>query len=370
MTAAPAWSDADRLAMARALALAERGLNTTDPNPRVGCVLLRDGEYVGEGWHERAGAAHAEVNALAMAGSRARGATAYVTLDPCNHHGRTPPCSLALIEAGVARVVSATGDSNPEAGGGLERLRAAGIQVDSGLMREAARALNAGFLRRMSGGLPWVRVKLAMSLDGHTALANGASRWITGEAARADVQQFRARSSAVVTGIGTVLADDPRLDVRLPDTSRQPLRVVLDSALRTPPAARILGGGPDSQSGGQVLVIGCAHEPGREAALRERQAQVQILPGERLCLHAVLEQLAARGCNEVWVECGPRLAGAFISEGLFDELIVYMAPSLLGQGARPLLELPAITDMAQRWPLRFTDVRQVGDDLRLTAVRG
>ncbi|MGC4028300.1 MAG: bifunctional diaminohydroxyphosphoribosylaminopyrimidine deaminase/5-amino-6-(5-phosphoribosylamino)uracil reductase RibD [Steroidobacteraceae bacterium] len=365
MTASPAWTDADRLAMTRALVLAERGLFTTDPNPRVGCVLMRDGERVGEGWHERAGGPHAEAAALAMAGARARGATAYVTLDPCNHHGRTPPCSLALIEAGVVRVVSAVGDTNPEAGGGLARLAAAGVEVCSGLMMDAARALNAGFLRRMSGGLPWVRVKLAMSLDGHTALANGASRWITGEAARADVQQFRARSSAILTGAGTVLADDPRLDVRLPGTWRQPLRVVLDSALRMPPAARLLDGE------GHVLVIGSAGEPQREAALRASGAQVQILPGgERPDLRAVLEHLAARGCNEVWVECGPRLASAFVAQGLFDELIVYVAPALLGGGARPLLDLPAITDLAQRWPLRFVDARSVGDDLRLTAVRG
>lgn len=351
--------------MAHALALAARGLNTTDPNPRVGCVLVHDGERVGEGWHERAGGPHAEASALAMAGARARGATAYVTLDPCNHHGRTPPCSLALIEAGVARVVVATADTNPAAGGGLARLREAGIAVHSGLMADAAHALNAGYLRRMAGGLPWVRVKLAMSLDGHTALANGASRWITSEAARADVQNYRARSSAILTGVGTVLADDPRMDVRLRGASRQPLRVVLDSTLRTPPTARILAGE------GAALVIGSSPHPVREAQLRAGNAEVQLLPGDQHPpLRAVLGQLASRGCNEIWVECGPVLAGAFVKEGLFDELVVYMAPSLLGSGARPLLDLPSITDLARRWPLQFTDVTRIGDDLRLVAVRG
>lgn len=359
-----AWSDADRVAMARALALAGRGLRTTDPNPRVGCVIMKDGLVVGEGWHERAGGPHAEANALAMAGERARGATAYVTLAPCNHFGRTPPCSLALIEAGVARVVSAIEDANPEAGGGLQRLREAGIEVQQGLMSEAARALNAGFLRRVAGGLPWVRVKLAMSLDGHTALANGASQWITGAAARADVQAWRARSSAVLTGIGTLLADDPRLDVRVEGAWRQPLRVVVDSTLRTPPGARLF------EVPGPVLVLGAGNGE-RGDALRARGAEVQTLPAEqgRPDLRAVLAHLAARGCNEVWVEAGPGLAGSFVQQGLFDELLVYVAPALLGGNARPLLALPPITDLAQRWPLRFTDVRMIGDDLRITAQR-
>lgn len=350
--------------MARALQLARRGLATTDPNPRVGCVLMREGQCVGEGWHERAGEAHAEARALVMAGARARGATAYVTLEPCNHHGRTPPCSQALIDAGVARVVVATADPGPVAGGGSARLRAAGIEVDEGLMGEQARELNAGFLRRAAGGLPLVRVKLAMSLDGHTALADGSSHWITGEDARADVQQYRARSSAVLTGIGTVLADDPRLDVRLPGAWRQPLRVVLDSRLRMPAGARML------QRGGPVLVIGHESVAARATPLRECGAEVQLLPGEGpLPLRAVLEMLAARQCNEVWVECGPRLAGAWVEQGLFDELIVYVAPSLLGSGSRPLLELPQLADLSRRWSLEFGDVSRVGGDLRITALR-
>lgn len=350
--------------MARALALAARGLAGTDPNPRVGCVLVRDGRYVGEGWHERAGGPHAEARALAMAGALARGATAYVTLEPCNHQGRTPPCSLALVDAGVTGVVVATLDPNPAAGGGVARLRAAGITVREGLMAAEAQALNAGFLRRVAGGLPLVRVKLAMSLDGRTALANGASQWITGEAARADVQQYRARSSAVLTGIGTVLADDPRLDVRLPGTVRQPLRVVLDGSLRMPPGARIL------QADGRVLVMTTAERPAAQA-LRERGAEVQVLgAGGPLPLRAVLEALAARQCNEVWVECGARLAGAFVEQGLFDELVLYVAPSLLGPDARPLLQLPRIDALARRWALQFDDVRRVGDDLRITASRG
>lgn len=358
------WTDADRLAMTRALVLAERGLETTDPNPRVGCVLVRDGERVGEGWHERTGGPHAEVNALAMAGARAQGATAYVTLEPCDHHGRTPPCTLALIEAGVRRVVCAIPDPNPKAGGGLARLRDAGIEVRTGLMSEAARALNPGFLRRMAGGRPWVRVKLAMSLDGHTALANGASRWITGEPAREDVQAFRARSSAVLTGIGTVLADDPLLTVRRPGAWRQPLRVVLDSRLRLPPGARLLG------AGGPVLVF-TGVEGAAAGALRAQGAEIQVVAQQHghPDLSVVLQQLAARGCNEVWVESGARLAAAFVEQGLFDELIVYVAPALLGRDALPLLALPAIDDLSRRRELRFIDVRLIGNDLRITAQR-
>lgn len=362
---AKAWSEVDRALMTRALELARNGLFTTDPNPRVGCVLAKDGRIVGEGWHQRAGELHAEPNAIAAAGAAARGATAYVTLEPCNHHGRTGPCSEALLAAGVARVVYALPDPNPKAIGGGERLRAAGVQVESGLMAGEAEALNPGFLKRMRTGLPYVRVKLAASLDGRTALANGESRWITSEAARADVQQGRARSSVVLTGIGTVLADDPAMNVRLPETGRQPLRVVLDSQLRLPAGARIL------DAPGQVLVIGTREDGARRAALEQRGAQVLVLAGDALRpdLGEVLRQLAARAANEVWVEAGATLAGAFLRAGLFDELVVYLAPTLLGADARALAELPPLAVLGERQRLRFTQCRQVGDDLCITAVR-
>lgn len=364
MTAAH-WSDADRAWMARAIELARRGEFTTDPNPRVGCVLVKDGVVVGEGWHVRAGLPHAEPNALAAAGAAARGATAYVSLEPCNHFGRTPPCSLALVEAGVARVVYAHDDPNPEvAGQGAARLRAHGIVVESGLLAAEAEALNPGYLRRRRTGLPLVRVKIAASLDGRTALASGESRWITSEAARADVQRGRARSSVVLTGIGTVLADDPRLDVRLAESDRQPLRVVLDSRLRTPPAARLFEGT------GPVLVIASGDDPSRRQALEARGVEVRVVGADgagRPRLDAVLRLLAERGANEVWVEAGAELAGAFVREGLADELVVYLAPGLLGADARPLLALPGPASLADRTRLHFRDVRQVGEDLRITA---
>jgi len=349
--------------MARALELAQRGLYTTDPNPRVGCVLVRDGEVVGEGWHQRAGGPHAEAAALTAAGAAARGATAYVTLEPCNHHGRTPPCSEALLAAGVARVVYAIGDPNPQAVGGAARLAAAGIEVASGLMAQQAGQLNAGFLRRMRGGLPWVRVKLAASLDGRTALANGESRWITSKAARTDAQHGRARSSVILTGVGTILADDPALNVRIPDSDRQPLRVVLDSSLRTPSDARVIN------REGKVLVIAVRDEATRRLSLERQDVEVVVLPdaGGRPDLKAVLQLLAARGANEVWVEAGATLAGAFVRQGLFDELVVYLAPTLLGPAARALLDLPLLADLAQRTALRFTGCRAVGDDLCITA---
>ena len=357
------WTDLDRAMMERALALAGRGLYTTDPNPRVGCVLVRDGEVVGEGWHARAGQPHAEPGAIAAAGERARGSTAYVTLEPCNHHGRTPPCAEALVAAGVARVVYGARDPNPRvSGAGEERLRRAGIAVEGGLMSDASRELNCGFMKRMETGLPWVRVKLAMSLDGRTALANGESRWITSGTARKDAQYFRARSSAVVTGIGTVLGDDPAMNVRIPESDRQPWRVELDSDLRTPPGSRIV------ERDGQLLVFGTRDDPTRRAALEARSALVEILPSTdgRLPLGEVLSRLARLGMNEVWVEAGPRLAGAFVRAGLYDELVVYVAPSLIGGDAMPLVQLPGIAQLDDRLRLRFTDIRAVGDDLRLT----
>jgi diaminohydroxyphosphoribosylaminopyrimidine deaminase/5-amino-6-(5-phosphoribosylamino)uracil reductase len=362
----PVWSEADRLAMARALELARRGLYTTDPNPRVGCVLVRAGQIVGEGWHERPGGPHAEAAALIAAGAAAQGATAYVTLEPCNHHGRTPPCSEALIRAGVARVVYAVGDPNPLAVGGATRLEAAGIPVEAGLLAQEAEELNAGFLRRMRGGLPWVRVKLAASLDGRTALANGESRWITSKPARTDVQYGRARSSVILTGAGTILADDPALNVRIAESSRQPLRVVLDSALRIPSDSRVIN------REGKVLVVAVRDDPARRQSLERQGVEVTIVPGAggRPDLTEVLKLLAARGANEVWVEAGATLAGAFVQQGLFDELIVYLAPTLLGPDARALLALPPLAQLAQRTALRFTGCRAVGDDLCITAQKG
>jgi diaminohydroxyphosphoribosylaminopyrimidine deaminase / 5-amino-6-(5-phosphoribosylamino)uracil reductase len=360
------WVDGDRQAMRRAFELAQRGFYTTDPNPRVGCVLMRDGQIVGEGWHERAGGPHAEAHALQNAAGPVRGATAYVTLEPCNHVGRTGPCSQALIDAGVTRVVYALDDPNPQvAGQGAARLRSVGIQVESGLMAAESQQLNPGFLRRMRTGLPWVRVKIAASLDGHTALASGESRWITSPAARTDVQYFRARSSAIVTGVGTILADDPAMNVRVPESDRQPLRVVLDSQLRTPSDSRIIN------REGKVLVLGTKEDATRRLSLERQGVEVQVMSGDdaaQLDLLAVLRLLGERGANEVWVEAGPRLAGAFLQQRLFDELIVYLAPTLLGSGAMPLAQLPPLASLDAKPALRFTDCRSVGDDLRITAV--
>lgn len=364
-TAPPAWTDEDRGAMSRAFALAQRGLYTTDPNPRVGCVLMRDGEVVGEGWHERAGEAHAEPRALASAGEDARGATAYVTLEPCDHRGRTGPCTLALIEAGVKRVVYALEDPDPRVSGtGTARLREHGVSVTGGLMAAASEALNPGYVRRMRTGMPFVRVKLATSLDGHTALASGESRWITSPAARKDAQHFRARSSAILTGVGTILADDPALNVRIQESDRQPLRVVLDSQLRTPSDSRVV----DRE--GRVLVVGVNEDAVRRRALERQGAEVAILPAVdgRPDLAAVLALLGKREMNEIWVEAGPTLAGALVRARLCDELIIYVAPALLGEGARPLLDLPPLQRLEDKLSLRFTDCRSVGDDLRITAV--
>ncbi len=357
------FSPQDSMWMAQALRLAERGLYGTSPNPRVGCVLVREGDAVGEGWHERAGEPHAEVHALRAAGEAARGATAYVTLEPCSHHGRTPPCAEALVEAGVARVVVATQDPNPGvAGAGIARLRAAGIAVESGLMEAEARELNAGFFARMTRGTPRVRSKIAMSLDGRTALGNGKSQWITGVAARQDVQRWRARSCAVLTGIGTVLADDPQLNVRDIATARQPLRVVLDSRLRIPPDARIL------HAGGNTLIYTALHDERKAAALRDMGATVAVLPGGngQVDLPAMLRDLAQRGCNEVLVEAGSVLNGALLRAGLVDELLLYVAPQLLGDAARGMAQLGELTDLGQRVGMRWQEVRQVGGDLRIT----
>lgn len=349
--------------MSHALQLAERGMYSTDPNPRVGCVLVKDGVVVGTGWHEVAGGPHAEIHALNDAGTNARGATAYVTLEPCCHHGKTPPCTDALIAAGVARVVAAMTDPNPKVGGqGLQQLRDAGIEVESGLLESQALALNPGFVQRMRSGRPWVRCKSALSLDGKTALANGQSQWITGDAARLDVQRWRARSSAIVTGIGTVLADDPSLTVRI-DTgkqpARQPLRVVLDRQLRISPAAKILA------RPGNTLILTTVADARRVAALQRESVQVVTLP--ELNLDAVLAQLAQQQCNEVWVEAGATLSGALLGAGLVDELIFYVAPKLLGDSARGLFQLPALSALADAVSLEFKDVRMVGNDMRIIA---
>ncbi|MDD2914706.1 MAG: bifunctional diaminohydroxyphosphoribosylaminopyrimidine deaminase/5-amino-6-(5-phosphoribosylamino)uracil reductase RibD [Gallionella sp.] len=368
-------SASDSIWMAQALRLAERGLYTTSPNPRVGCVLVRDSSVVGEGWHERAGEPHAEVHALHEAGETARGATAYVTLEPCSHYGRTPPCADALISAGITRVVVAMQDPNPlVAGQGIAKLRAAGIEVECGLMEAAARELNTGFVARMTRGTPWVRSKIAASLDGRTALHNGESQWITGAAARMDVQHWRARSCAVLTGIDTVLADDAQLNVRELKTPRQPLRVVLDSRLRMPLTARILHHllpSPASGGGGEggVLIYTAVHDVGKIAALEQAGASVCVLPdaNERVDLAAMLTDLAKRGCNELLVETGSTLNGALLQAGLVDELVLYLAPQLLGDMAQGLVQLGELTSLEQRVNLDWQDVRQVGRDLRIVA---
>ncbi len=349
--------------MARALELARRGLYTTTPNPRVGCVIARDGAVAGEGWHERAGGPHAEVAALAAAGARARGATAYVTLEPCSHHGRTAPCADALIEAGVARVIAAMQDPNPQvAGQGLARLREKNIEAATGLLENAARELNIGFVSRMTRGRPWVRMKIAASLDGRTALLNGRSQWITGEAARRDGHHWRAQACAVLTGIGTVRDDDPQLTVREVETPRQPLRVVVDSNLETPPAAKIL-------QGGGALVAAARAEEGKIAALRAQGAEVIVMPNRagKVELGDLFRELARRGINEVHVEAGHKLNGSLIVEGCVDELVVYLAPSLIGDAAHGMFDLPALADLAGRRELKIRDLRQIGPDIRVIA---
>jgi diaminohydroxyphosphoribosylaminopyrimidine deaminase/5-amino-6-(5-phosphoribosylamino)uracil reductase len=350
--------------MARALQLAKRGLYSTDPNPRVGCVIVRDGQVVGEGWHVRAGEAHAEVHALGAAGQQARGATAYVSLEPCCHHGRTPPCSEALINAGIVRVVAAMPDPNPRvASQGVAALERAGIRVDIGLLQAESERLNPGFIARMTRGRPYLRVKLAASLDGRSALASGVSKWITGEAARADVQRLRARSSAILTGIGTVLADDPSLTVRDLDIGRQPLRVVVDPQLRMQPAARML------TLPGSTLVVTGEENASTAAALRAAGAEVIFLPlsSERMDLKLLLEQLAAREVNEVLVEAGATLCGELLRAGLVDELVLYLAPHLLGSDARGLFNIPGLGSMDDRIALDIQDVRAIGKDWRITA---
>ncbi len=358
--------------MARAMRLAEHGLFTTQPNPRVGCVIAHGEAIIGEGWHQRAGQPHAEAFALRAAGELARGATAYVNLEPCSHHGRTPPCADALIEAGIARVVFASKDPNPKvAGAGIRRMREAGIAVETGLMRVAAGELNRGFFSRFERGRPWVRVKLAMSLDGRTALASGESKWITGEAARADVQRWRARSSAILAGAGTARADDPRLTVRLRPLPPggfivggegfQPLRVVVDlrlDALRAD--AHLLDG-----SAPTLVLHAPDVQPRDDRYQRVELAEVPVDAKGRVNLAATVRLLADRQVNELQVEAGPTLCGALFEQDLVDELLLYVAPILLGDNARPLLALPPLPDMAGRHQLRVLDQRRVGDDWRV-----
>ncbi len=346
--------------MARALQLAALGRCSTFPNPRVGAVVVSDGQVVGEGWHRRAGEPHAEVFALREAGERARGADLYVTLEPCSHHGRTPPCADAVIAAGLARVVVAMADPNPlVAGRGLDRLRAAGIAVDCGLMGTEARRLNRGFVSRMERGRPWVTLKLGASLDGRTAMASGESQWITSPEARADVHRLRAEAGAVLTSSATVLADDPQLSVRGIEASRQPDRIVLDGGARVPVDARVWAPGARRL---WISAMSPASWPDGVEAL-----QVPAANG-RLDLAAALTALGSAAVNEVLVECGPGLAGALLQARLVDELIVYLAPSLLGSEARGLAALPGLAALDQRLRLRYTDLRQIGPDLRITAV--
>lgn len=373
----PEFTDFDRAAMARALELAARGLETTQPNPRVGCVIARRDRIISEGWHERAGAAHAEAMALSAAGPKAAEATAYVTLEPCSHHGRTPPCVNALIEAKVSRVVFAVEDPNPKVNGqGAEALRNAGIAVQSGLMEAQARDLNPGFIKRMQHNVPWVRVKSAMSLDARTALSDGESQWITGEEARADVQHWRGRSSAVLTGIGSVLADNPRLTVRAREGddvgTPQPLRVVLDSELRTPPDAHLFA------VAGEVLILTTADFESAEireraAALERSGAHIEGMSratednadSRRADLQAVLARLAELEVNELLVEAGPTLAGEFVRQGLADELLIYVAPILLGPQGHPLFELPQLLDLRAAHRFHLAETSRFGEDLRL-----
>jgi len=362
---AASFSAADTALMREALSLAQHAVGLSDPNPRVGCVITAaDGRVIGRGHTQRAGAAHAEVMALqgaATSGQTMRGGTAHVSLEPCSHHGRTPPCCDALVAAGLARVIVAAIDPNPlVAGAGIARLRAAGVTVEVGLLADAARELNIGFFSRMERGRPWLRMKVAISLDGRTALDNGLSQWITGEAARADGHAWRKRAGAVLTGVGTLIDDNPRLDVRLVATARQPLRVVVDSRLQVPPSARIF------DPPGAVLVYAAEPAADRAAALKERGAEVVLLPGPggKVDLRAMLMDLGARGVNELHGEAGAKLNGSFVREGLVDEWLVYMAPKLLGNG-RDLASLGSLASLRDGVALRFHAVDRVGDDLRL-----
>ncbi|HSH72535.1 MAG TPA: bifunctional diaminohydroxyphosphoribosylaminopyrimidine deaminase/5-amino-6-(5-phosphoribosylamino)uracil reductase RibD [Methylophilaceae bacterium] len=362
------FTSADHRYMTQALRLAEQGLYTTTPNPRVGCVIVKDGVVVGEGAHLKAGEPHAEVYALRQAGEQARGADAYVTLEPCSHHGRTPPCADALVKAGVKRVIAAMQDPNPKvAGRGLAQLQANGIETASGLMKTQAEELNAGFISRMTRGMPFVRTKIAASLDGRTALANGDSKWITGDAARQDVQYWRALSCAILTGVGTVLADDPRMNVRdlaclKASDGRQPLRVVVDSSLRISPDAKIL-------HDGHALIVYSSNPHNKLAALQKTGATLLEMPNDQgnVCLKSLLEALAAREINELMVEAGQGINGALLEHCLIDEFLFYYAPVLMGNAAKGMFGIPSLTDMQLRSQLEMTELRQIGNDIRIRA---
>lgn len=352
----------DAFYMAQAISLAKKGRYTTDPNPRVGCVLVRDDTVIGAGWHIKAGQGHAEVEALKNVPD-AKGATAYVTLEPCSHQGRTPPCCDALIKAGIARVVAAMQDPNPQvSGSGLEKLKVAGIEVSCGVLQEDAMALNRGFIKRMTQNRPFVRSKLAMSLDGRTAMASGESKWITGAEARADVHRLRAESSAILTGIGTVLADDPALNARVDGDVLQPHRVVLDTHLNMPVTAQM------AKLPGRSLILTCAEDQQKQQRLQQAGFEVYRLPEKngRLDLHAVMDFLGRQQINELLVEAGSVLNGALLAEGLVDEYVIYMAPCILGDQGRGLFNLPGLQQMADKKQLKLRDVRQIGQDLKLT----
>ena len=358
----------DQIFMQRALQLAERGLYTTTPNPRVGAVIVRDDRIIGEGWHERAGEPHAEVHAVRDAKEKhgadaVKGATVYVTLEPCSHHGRTPPCADLLVSEGAAQVIAAMQDPNPEvAGRGFARLRDAGIAVRCGLMENDARELNIGFVSRMTRGLPWIRLKVAASLDGKTALANGQSQWITSAEARADGHAWRARACAVLTGIGTVLEDDPQLNVRDVATPRQPLKIIIDSRLQTPLDARILTGGP-------VLIACAVEDPEARARLEAKGADIVFLPNAagKVELKELLRELGRRKLNEIHVEAGFKLNGSLLREGCIDELLLYLAPSIIGDSAQGMFNLPTLASLDERKKLKLHKASQVGPDLRVLA---
>ncbi len=373
-----AFNANDHLYMTRALQLAEQGLYTTMPNPRVGCVIVKDGKIIGEGAHLKAGEPHAEVLALRQAGAQgygldAKGATAYITLEPCSHTGRTPPCSQAIVDAGIIKVIAAMQDPNPQvAGSGLAYLQAHNIETATGLMQAQAESLNPGFISRMTKNLPFVRSKIAASLDGKTALNNGASQWITSEPARADVQLWRARSCAILTGAGTVLADNPSMLVRYEsfnsmsadrmDIGLQPMRIIVDSTLKTPPNAKIL-------QGGKVLIAFAQANPQKEAALLAAGAELLCIPNSdgKVCLNTLLSHLAAREINEVLCEAGEGLNGALLAQNFIDELLIYYAPKLMGGAAKSMFAMPALTQMNQAIDLQILDMRQIGVDIRLRA---
>jgi diaminohydroxyphosphoribosylaminopyrimidine deaminase/5-amino-6-(5-phosphoribosylamino)uracil reductase len=357
------FSPADHEFMGQALLLAERGLYTTTPNPRVGCVVANGGAVVGNGWHEKAGLPHAEVLALQAAGGRARGATLYLNLEPCSHHGRTPPCVDAIIAAGVKRIVAAIQDPNPKvAGTGFAKLRAAGIAVEQGLKEDEARELNIGFFARMTRGRPWVRMKIAASLDGRTALANGKSQWITGEAARADGHRWRARACAILTGFGTVRDDDPQLNVRGVDTPRQPLKIVVDSKFETSASARLL-------KEGKTLVVGAVNDVSKIAALKGAGAETLLIPNAqgKVELFKLMEELARRELNEIHVEAGTKLNGSLLQAGVVDELLVYLASSVIGDSGRGMFHLPELTELSHSTALKIREVERIGAEIRIVA---